>query len=300
MTAPQLAEHFEVSVRTIYRDIDALSAAGVPVYSAPGKGGGCPCWRAIPSTGPLSPRKNSSCCSPLCGACPGTPVRGRRGPCPSCPPCSGVGNRTGCRWSCPDGERRGRQRQIRPAQGGHSVPPRPVLHLCGRLRPDHPPQRPPRPAGLQGPGLVPPGFCLERAAYRTFKLTRMLEPEPGAPSAPLSPPIEAGEPPEGFCVPVRLRFSPPLPTGSTTNSTRAASPRADGSLVVSVSFPEDPWLYGYLLSFGLGWRYWNRSACGNGWRCWREKWRRITETMTRCVRITVIGWSHLNPRRNLT
>ena len=40
MTAPQLAEHFEVSVRTIYRDIDALSAAGVPVYSAPGKGGG--------------------------------------------------------------------------------------------------------------------------------------------------------------------------------------------------------------------------------------------------------------------
>ena len=40
MTAPQLAEHFEVSVRTIYRDIDALSAAGVPVYSTPGKGGG--------------------------------------------------------------------------------------------------------------------------------------------------------------------------------------------------------------------------------------------------------------------
>lgn len=49
-----------------------------------------------------------------------------------------------------------------------------------------------------------------------------------------------------------------------------------------------------------GWRYWNRSACGNGWRCWREKWRRTTETMTRGVRITVIGWSHLNHRRNLT
>jgi predicted DNA-binding transcriptional regulator YafY len=39
-TAPELAEHFEVSVRTIYRDIDILSAAGVPVYTAQGKGGG--------------------------------------------------------------------------------------------------------------------------------------------------------------------------------------------------------------------------------------------------------------------
>lgn len=40
MTAPQLATHFEVSVRTIYRDIDILSLAGIPVYAMPGKGGG--------------------------------------------------------------------------------------------------------------------------------------------------------------------------------------------------------------------------------------------------------------------
>lgn len=40
MTAPQLAKHFEVSVRTIYRDIDILSSAGIPVYATQGKGGG--------------------------------------------------------------------------------------------------------------------------------------------------------------------------------------------------------------------------------------------------------------------
>lgn len=40
MSAPQLAEHFEVSVRTIYRDIDILSSAGIPIYATPGKGGG--------------------------------------------------------------------------------------------------------------------------------------------------------------------------------------------------------------------------------------------------------------------
>jgi predicted DNA-binding transcriptional regulator YafY len=40
LTAEQLAEEFEVSVRTIYRDIDSLSAAGIPVYGDRGPGGG--------------------------------------------------------------------------------------------------------------------------------------------------------------------------------------------------------------------------------------------------------------------
>ena len=39
-TAPELARQFEVSVRTIYRDLDQLSAAGIPVYATQGKGGG--------------------------------------------------------------------------------------------------------------------------------------------------------------------------------------------------------------------------------------------------------------------
>lgn len=40
VTAGELAEHFNVSVRTIYRDIDILSANGIPVYCSQGKGGG--------------------------------------------------------------------------------------------------------------------------------------------------------------------------------------------------------------------------------------------------------------------
>jgi len=40
VTAETLAEENEVSVRTIYRDVDALSAAGIPVYSERGSDGG--------------------------------------------------------------------------------------------------------------------------------------------------------------------------------------------------------------------------------------------------------------------
>lgn len=40
ITAKQLAERFEVSMRTIYRDINTLSSAGIPIYTNKGKGGG--------------------------------------------------------------------------------------------------------------------------------------------------------------------------------------------------------------------------------------------------------------------
>ena len=75
------------------------------------------------------------------------------------------------------------------------------------------------------------GFCLERAAYRTFKLTRMLEPEPGAPfQRPLSPP-----PIEAFCIPVRLRFSPALAYRVYDEFDEGCVTRgADGSLTEAV------------------------------------------------------------------
>lgn len=40
VTSKELAERFEVSTRTIYRDIETLSSAGIPVYMSKGKGGG--------------------------------------------------------------------------------------------------------------------------------------------------------------------------------------------------------------------------------------------------------------------
>lgn len=40
VTAKELAERFEVSTRTIYRDVEAISAARIPIYMSKGKNGG--------------------------------------------------------------------------------------------------------------------------------------------------------------------------------------------------------------------------------------------------------------------
>nr|WP_280496803.1 HTH domain-containing protein [Nocardia asiatica] len=47
-SARELAERYEVSVRTIERDICALQQAGIPIYADAGRRGGCALDKACP------------------------------------------------------------------------------------------------------------------------------------------------------------------------------------------------------------------------------------------------------------
>lgn len=97
------------------------------------------------------------------------------------------------------------------------------------------------------------GLCLDRQDYRTFRLSRMLELTVSERtfSTPLSPPPiqdAGGEPP---IVTLRLHFSPAVAYrvyDEFEEGQIMALP--DGSFEVMAAYPEDSWVYGFLLSFG--------------------------------------------------
>ena len=87
VTAAQLAEELEVSVATARRDLEALSAAGIPVYPQAGRvaAGSCSVAPAPISAGSPAPRRGPSSCW-WGRRHPSTPTRRQR--CASsCEPC---------------------------------------------------------------------------------------------------------------------------------------------------------------------------------------------------------------------
>lgn len=97
-------------------------------------------------------------------------------------------------------------------------------------------------------------YCRTRQAWRTFRLSRIGRAErleesfPPRPDGP--PPLEAAAPPPPL-PPCPCASPPRRPTGcSTASAGRISGGNQDGSLSVSVWYPEDAWVYGFLLSFG--------------------------------------------------
>ncbi len=255
MTAGELAARLEVSQRTVLRDVDALSAAGVPVYTTQGAGGGVALLpgyvldRAafteeeqrllLAALQSLPGREGDQALSKLSALF-------RRGP-------EDWLQVNLSRWGA-GAEENEKFRLLKRGVLERQTLTFEYASSRGTTR-----RRRVLPARLvyKGQGWYLQALDLEREDYRTFRLTRILSPELTGEvfHCRLEPPeMEfSGEIPPLFRAEVKLRFAASLAYRVYDEFDQSCVERQeDGSLLVEAVFPEDQWLYGYLLSFGPG------------------------------------------------
>lgn len=253
-TAGDLAERFGVSRRTIYRDVDALSGAGIPVYAEKGKGGGI---RLLPEfvldRTLLSKEEQGQLMEHLQSlASLGTPdtqpvldklaaLYGRR---------DGWLEVDFAPWAGGE-EMRQLFRLLREAIQGRQVV---ELEYTGAEAQHQRRQVEPVKVFFRGQGWYLQAFCRMRQGYRFFKLNRISSATfTGEGFAPRQAPDT--EPPYmGPVLDVVLKLSPAHAHRAVDEFAAGQLQRTpDGGYLVHCPFPSGGgWLLGYLLSFGPG------------------------------------------------
>ncbi len=252
VSASELARSLEVSVRTIYRDMDALSAAGIPVYALPGRGGGYALLdRQVFSKSLLSEQEQARILLAL-----------QRLPAPDqdqqlLAKLSALFDRTPADWITVDLTRWGGagEESALFALLKRAILTRRALSFTYAAAGRPPQKRKVFPGRLAYKGFAwyLQGICQTRQDWRAFKLTRIthlqVETQSFAPLPP-APPLQEAEQAASSTLLV-LRFAPEaafriydefFPSQITV--------LPDGAFLVRASFPEGAWLTGYLLSFG--------------------------------------------------
>ena len=255
VSAPELAERFEVSVRTIYRDVDALSTAGVPIYAIPGRNGGVALMEHyVLSKATLSGEEQDQLLTAL-RSLSGTLGTDSE---ETLSKLSGLFHRQEPQWLEVDLSRWGSR------QGGQAafsllrdaILSRKVITFtyAGSYGNTVPRRVLPVKLVFKGQAWYLQGLCLDKQNYRTFKLSRirdLMATESTLPAPPAPPPIDGDSPPSCPTVSLVLRCSPALAYRIYDEfEPEQINALDDGSFRVEAEFPEDNWVYGYLLSFG--------------------------------------------------
>ena len=252
-TAPELAQKFEVSVRTIYRDLDALSAAGVPIYAEAGRNGGirlldsCILDRSLFSE--AEKQEILTAVQNLAG------IRH--------PSCGDTLTKLNAlfqtraedwiridfsRWGDLTGNDNKKFELLRSAVTEHKTICFSYINSRGESG-----ERTVNPLKLlyKSSAWYLQAFCLDKKSHRTFKITRMgdiaLTGDAFTPS-PVPEPEENGN---ADFEKIALRFSPEAAFRVYDEfDVSQIEKQADGTLIARAAMPQDQWLIGYLLSFG--------------------------------------------------
>ena len=257
ITAKELSLHFEVSVRTIYRDIDILCSAGIPVYTSQGSGGGIFIEKsyilnnsaltdeeqekiivALQSIPSLNTDDNSKLISKL----------------------SGLFKKNYLSWIEIDFSRWGNNEQdnqkyilIKNSIIGHTVISFNYINSYGEAT-----IRKICPVKLffKSSSWYIQGFCLDKKDYRIFKISRLSSLKVSSEifdisELPLPPPLEIKTENCPFLIEVKLKFPSHLGYRIYDNFLPEEIKKTkDGNYVVTTSFPYDKWIYSFILSFG--------------------------------------------------
>lgn len=253
LTAEQLAEKLEVSVRTVYRDVESLSAAGVPVYTTQGKGGGVALMDGYVLDRAAFTEEEQRQLVVALQSVPGqerTQVLTKL---------AALFRRREedwlqvnlSRWGAADWDNE-KFEQLK-----HAILERRLVRFTYASSQGTTRNRQVMPARLvyRGQGWYLQAFDMDREDYRTFRLSRIvsLEISDEIFRRKLNPPeIEfSGDIPPLFRVDVTLKFAPSLAWRVYDEFDRSCiTVESDGSLLVNTVFQEDHLLPGYLLSFG--------------------------------------------------
>lgn len=255
MTARQLADHFEVSVRTILRDIDVLSGAGIPLYTSRGKGGGIALmdgyvlnkalFSADEQTGILAALQQLSAAQypqtqSVLNKLKGVFIQ---------PPADWL-EVDFTNWSSGAKDKK----KLETIQS--ALLHKQALRITYSNARGETTERVVYPLKLHFKSMAwyVSAFCTQKEDYRVFKLNRLKNPEPldlffGNLNL-VPPPLhinESTQPP----MPMLLLFHPKQAHRVYDEfDDKQTTRRADGYILVHANLPDEPWLYHYLLTFG--------------------------------------------------
>ena len=252
-TARELAEEFNVSTRTIYRDVDVLSLAGIPLYTEKGKGGGISLLPDfVLNKSLLSEGEQTEILSALQGlqavqATEAGEVLQKL---------SSVFNKNVTPWLDVDFSDWGGY-GVEVFQGlKTAILEQKVAEFDYYSTYGEKTTRKIEPIQLwfKSKTWYVKGFCLLRQDVRLFRLSRirnlhvsskvfeqrnLLETEPDTPCAQRP----------NSDVTLKLKIAPEM-TYRIFDEFEKGEPQPDGSHIVTVTWPEDEWVYGFIMSFG--------------------------------------------------
>jgi len=254
-TAPELARELEVSVRTVYRDVQLLCEAGVPLYAGQGRGGGIsilPTYKLNKSI--LSEDERSSILSALC-AC----VQTGAGDQEILSKLSAFFGKRDCDWVQIDfADWSGQQddviavlkqaileKQLLAFDYYSEAGMKTTRQVCPLL------------LWFKGQSWYLRAFCLSRNAVRTFKLTRLKRPVliPGSfPPAALEArqsDIPSTQWPEPEHVRLLLHVNACMAFRIFDDFCEESISRMeDGSFLIDAHFPPGAWIRSIILGYG--------------------------------------------------